>query len=168
MKRLYLLLIVFINIILQVTVYNFVKIYDVVPNIALILVVLLSVTTNEYMGGAIGLLTGLLYDILIMDIIGINTLIYFVVGISLGHFSEEINKENKILFVLLTAIASVFYHLVTAFIMFFLRMGLSNMLLILDKIIVQIILNSLLCIPVLILVNFLLKLVNIRLFNNKL
>ena len=168
MKKLYLILIVFVNLILQVTLYNFVKIYDVVPNIALILVVLFSLTTNEYMGGVIGLFTGLLYDILIMDIIGINTLIYFIVGVSLGHFSEEINKENKLLFVFITAIASIFYHLVTAFIMFFLRMNISNMLLILDKIIVQIILNSLLCIPVLILVNYLLKLVNIKLFNNKL
>lgn len=168
MKKLYLILIVFVNLILQVTLYNFVKIYDVVPNIALILVVLFSLTTNEYMGGIIGLFTGLLYDILIMDIIGINTLIYFIVGVSLGHFSEEINKENKLLFVFITAIASIFYHLVTAFIMFFLRMNISNMLLILDKIIVQIILNSLLCIPVLILVNYLLKLVNIKLFNNKL
>ncbi len=168
MKRLYLMLIVFINLILQVTIYNFVKIYDVVPNIALILVVLFSLTTNEYMGGIIGLFTGLLYDILIMDIVGINTLIYFIVGVSLGHFSEEINKENKLLFVFITMIASVFYHLATAFIMFFLRMNISNMLLILDKIIVQIILNSLLCIPVLILVNYLLKLVNIKLFNNKL
>ncbi len=168
MKRLYLILIVFINLILQITIYNFVKINDIVPNIALILVVLFSLTTNEYMGGFIGLFTGLLYDVLIMDIIGINTLIYFIIGVSLGHFSEDINKENKSLFVLITAISSIFYHLFTAFIMFFLRMNISNMVLILDKIIIQIILNSLLCVPVLLLVNYLLKLVNIKLFNNKL
>lgn len=168
MKRLYLILIVFINLILQITLYNFVKINNVVPNIALILVVLFSLTTNEYMGGFIGLFTGLLYDILIMDIIGINTLIYFVVGVSLGHFSEEINKENKSLFVLITAIASVFYHFTTVLIMFFLRMNINNMFLIIDKIIIQIVLNSLLCVPVLMLVDYLLKLVNIKLFNNKL
>lgn len=168
MKRLYIFLIVIVNIILQITLYNFVKIYDIVPNIALILIVLFSLTTNEYMGGLIGLLTGLLYDILVMDIIGINTLIYFVVGVTLGHFSEEINKENKFLYVLITAIASVFYHLVTAMVMFFLRMNVSNTILILDKIIFQIILNSLLCIPVQMLVNYLLSFANIKLFNNKL
>ncbi len=168
MKRLYLVLIVLINLILQITLYNFLRINNVVPNVALILIVLFSLTTNEYMGGLIGLFTGLLYDVFIMDIIGINTLIYFVIGVSLGHFSEEINKENKVLFVLITALASIFYHLATVLIMFFLRMNVSNTLLIIDKIIVQVVLNSLLCVPVLLLVDFLLKLVNIKLFNNKL
>jgi rod shape-determining protein MreD len=129
---------------------------------------LFSLTTNEYMGGFIGLFTGLVYDILIMDVIGINTLIYFIIGVSLGHFSEEINKENKPLFVLITVIASVFYHFTTVLIMFFLRMNVNNIFIILDKIIIQIVLNSLLCVPVLLLVDFLLKLVNIKLFNNKL
>lgn len=168
MKRLYIILIVFVNLILQITLYNFVKIFDVVPNIALILVVLFSLTTNEYMGGFIGLFTGILYDVLIMDIIGINALIYFIIGVTLGHFSEEINRENKILYIFVTVIATVFYHLATAFVMFFLKMDIYNILLIVDKIIIQIIINSLLCIPVQRLLSYILGLVNIKLFNNRL
>ena len=158
MKNLYIILIVFINLILQVTLYNFIKVFDVVPNVALILVVLFSLTTNVYMGGFIGLFTGLLYDVLIMDIIGINALIYFIVGVTLGNFSEEINRENKLLFVFVTAISTIFYHLATVFIMFFLRMNIANIILIVDKIIIQIVIKSLLCILVQRLINYLLGL----------
>ena len=168
MKKLYIILIVFINLILQVTLYNFVKVFDVVPNIALILVVLFSLTTDVFMGGFIGLFTGILYDVLIMDVIGINGLIYFIIGVTLGNFSEEINRENKMLYVFVTAIATVFYHLVTAFIMFFLKVNISSITLIIDKIIIQIIINSLLCILVHRLVNYVFGLANIKLFNNRL
>ena len=168
MKNLYMILIVFVNLILQITLYNFIKVFDVVPNIALILVVLFSLTSNVVMGGFIGLFTGLLYDILIMDVIGINALIYFLIGIILGSFSDEINKENKMLYVFVTAIATVFYHVVTAFIMFFLKMNIYNIVLIIDKIIIQIIINSLLCILVQRLLNYIFSLINIKLFNNRL
>lgn len=168
MKKLYIILIVFINLILQVTLYNFIKVFDVVPNIALILVVLFSLTTDVFMGGFIGLFTGILYDVLIMDVIGINGLIYFIIGVTLGNFSEEINRENKMLYVFVTAIATVFYHLVTAFIMFFLKVNISSITLIIDKIIIQIIINSLLCILVHRLVNYVFGLANIKLFNNRL
>ncbi len=168
MKRLYIILIVFINLILQVTLYNFIKVFDVVPNVALILVVLFSLTTNVFMGGFIGLFTGILYDILIMDVIGINALIYFVIGVTLGNFSEEINRENKMLYVFVTAIATVFYHLTTALIMFFLKMNVSSITLIIDKIIIQIIINSVLCIFVQRLLNYVFNKINIRLFNNRL
>ena len=168
MKNLYITLIVFINLILQVTLYNFIKVFDVVPNIALILVVLFSLTTNVYMGGFVGLFTGLLYDILIMDVIGINALIYFIIGVTLGSFSEEINRENKMLYVFVAAIASLFYHLATAFITFFLKMNIYNITLIIDKIIIQIAINSLLCILVLRLLNYIFGLANIKLFNNRL
>ena len=168
MKKLYIILIVFINLILQVTLYNFIKVFDVVPNIALILVVLFSLTTDVFMGGFIGLFTGILYDVLIMDVIGINGLIYFIIGVTLGNFSEEINRENKMLYVFVTAIATVFYHLVTAFIMFFLKVNISSITLIIDKIIIQIIINSLLCILVHRLINYVFGLANIKLFNNRL
>lgn len=167
MKKLYIILIVFINLILQVTLYNFIKVFDVVPNVALILIVLFSLTTDVFMGGFIGLFTGLLYDVLIMDVIGINALIYFIIGVTLGNFSEEINRENKMLYVFVTAISTVFYHLVTAFIMFFLKMNIANITLIIDKIIIQIIINSLLCILIQRLLSYIFGLANIKLFNNR-
>ncbi len=167
MKKLYIILIVFINLILQVTLYNFIKVFDVVPNVALILIVLFSLTTDVFMGGFIGLFTGLLYDVLIMDVIGINALIYFIIGVTLGSFSEEINRENKMLYVFVTAISTVFYHLVTAFIMFFLKMNIANITLIIDKIIIQIIINSLLCILIQRLLSYIFGLANIKLFNNR-
>ncbi|QSX06210.1 rod shape-determining protein MreD [Sedimentibacter sp. zth1] len=166
MKRMYMFLIVFINLILQVSLYNFLKIFDVIPNIALILVVIFSLSTDDITGGLIGLITGLLYDVLIMDVIGINALIYFIVGVSLGSLSEDVNRENKMLFALITAIATVFYHLLTFIALFFLKVNASSVALIFNKIILQIVLNTLFCILLYKLLELLFNLFKIKLFDD--
>lgn len=167
MKKLYIFLIVFINIILQVSLYNFIAIFDVIPNIALVLVVIFSLTTNDVMGGCIGLLTGLMYDVLIMDVIGINTLIYFVIGVTLGNLNSEINKENKLIYILLTAVASIFYHFATFIILFFLKVDIKSITLIYDKIIIQIILNCVFCLILYKLIDFIFNRAQIKIFNNR-
>lgn len=165
-KNMSMFLIILINMILQVSLYNFLNIFGVIPNIALILLVVFSLFTNDVMGGLMGLFTGILYDVLIMDVIGINTLIYFIVGVTLGSFSYDINRDNKMIYVLCVLIASIFYHLATFFILFFLKVSASSIQLIANKIILQIILNAIFTIIIYRIIKALFNLLKIKLFDN--
>ena len=167
MKKTYIAIIVFINVILQISLYNFMSIFGVIPNVILVLVILFALCTNQVAGGLIGLLSGLMYDLLIMDVIGINALIYFIVGLVLGTFKEEINKENIFVYIIITLAATVFYHFVTSFIMFFLRRDISAVFLIIDKIVIQIFLNVGICLVLQKFLQFLFGLAGIKLFSNK-
>ncbi len=167
MKNLYIFIILFFNTILQVTLYNFISIFDVIPNISLVLVVLFSLTTNMLTGGAIGLFTGLLYDFLIMDVIGINALIFFIVGISFGFLANEIDREKQFTYVIFTIVASIIFHLFNFLILFFLGTDTNNFFLIIDKILIQILLNSLICVVAKFLLTSFFLLFNIKLFTNE-
>lgn len=167
MKKLIIFIVLFVNIILQVTLFNFIGICGVVPNITLILIVVFSLTTNEYFGGLIGLFFGFFYDVLIMNTIGIYALIYFFVGFFLGMLSDDVNRESKLMFLIATVIATVFYHFMMYLVLFFLKFDASGLKLIFSKVILQIIFNTVLCYPICYLLKYIFNKADIKLFNNR-
>lgn len=136
--------IIIINFIFQTSLYSFVSLFGVVPNISLILLVIFSIMTNGIIGGFLGLLTGFLYDIMLQEVFGIYTLIYFVIGALIGSFSEELNRENYVLYGTTTFLASIFMHLSMFVILFFLRYRVDSTYSILGIIIFEVILNTVL------------------------
>lgn len=167
MKKIIIFIVLFVNIILQVTLYNFIDICGVVPNITLVLIVIFSLTTNEYFGGLIGLVFGLFYDILIMNTVGIYALIYFLIGFFLGLLSDDVNRESKLMFLIATVVATIFYHFMMYLILFFLRINSSGLKLILNKVLLQIIFNAVLCYPLYYILNYIFNKADIKLFNNR-
>lgn len=157
MKKIYTMVaIILINFIFQTSLYKFVSIFEVVPNISLILLVIFSVMTNGVVGGLLGLLTGLFYDMMLQEVFGIYTLIYFVIGALIGSFSEELNRENYMLYGTATLLSTILMHLSIFVILFFLKYRISSSYYILGKIVLEIVLNTVLSV-------FVLKLI-IRLF----
>lgn len=143
MKKLCIMIgIILINFIFQTSLYHFVSIFNVVPNISLILLVIFSMITNGIVGGFLGLLTGFLYDIMLQEVLGIYTLIYFVIGALIGSFSEELNRENYILYGATTLLATIFMHLSFFIILFFLKYRIEYSYFILGKIVLEIIFNT--------------------------
>lgn len=165
MKRVYIFLIILINFILQTSLYNFVEIFGEIPNISLILVVIFAINSNEIEGSVIGVVTGLLYDIMVMNVIGINTLIYFVVGIAFGYIGDELNKENTITYVFMTFLASIVWQILMCIILFFLRTNTISTGSIFVQMFIQIALNTVLAGLIYNLVVFIFNKLNVKLIN---
>jgi rod shape-determining protein MreD len=141
--------IIAINFILQTSLFNFFQLFGVIPNISLILIVIFSMMTNGILGGIFGLFTGMLYDIMLYDIFGLFSLIYFTIGALIGTFSEEMNRDNYILYCLITAVATVFMNFASYVLLFFLKYRIDNISKIMSNMIIEVILNTFITVAVL-------------------
>ncbi|KNF09459.1 rod shape-determining protein, subunit D [Gottschalkia purinilytica] len=112
--------IIILNFILQSTVFQYFHFLQVLPNTSLILVVTYSLLAGKNSGAIVGLAVGLLQDIFFYDVIGVNALIYFLIGYVLGLLDEKVFKENLILPFLITAATTAVFHIMHYFFMYFL------------------------------------------------
>ncbi|MBG0763652.1 MAG: rod shape-determining protein MreD [Tissierellales bacterium] len=64
MKRIFPFVILFLSLIIQSTILQFIKIVDIVPNISLIFLIIFSIQLGEYYGGLLGLFLGIITDVL--------------------------------------------------------------------------------------------------------
>lgn len=165
MKRIIMIAIVILNFILQTSLYPFLGFFGIVPNISLILVVIFAIYTDSITGAVIGLITGLLYDIMIMDIFGINALLFFISGAILGAINEEVNKENSLTYVTFTLLTAITWHGIMYVILYFLRIEITDINYILKIVAVEIILDCIFAIVVWKLMIWLFEKFNNRLSN---
>ena len=113
-------LIIAINFILQSTILTYVSIFGVLPNTSLIIIVVIALLKGKKAGGIVGLLIGLLQDIIFSSVIGVNGFIYFFVGYFVGMAENKLSKDNMLIPFIMTAGATVGYHLLYYLFMFFL------------------------------------------------
>lgn len=99
-----------INIIIQSTILQHFRIFDVLPNTALILVVIFSVLWGRNNGAIIGLLAGLAQDILMGSAIGVNGLIYFFIALAIGTIENSILKDSNITPIFFTTLSTLAYY----------------------------------------------------------
>ncbi|MFZ5965931.1 MAG: rod shape-determining protein MreD [Bacillota bacterium] len=104
-------MIIISNFLLQSTLFQHFRVFDVLPNTALIIVVLFALLWGSKRGATIGFFTGLLQDIFFSKLIGINTLIYMIIGYQVGYFEKKIFKENYLTPVFFVGISTILYHL---------------------------------------------------------
>jgi len=154
--------IIIINFIFQTSLYNYLNIFGVIPNISLIFVVIFAMMTNGIIGGAVGILTGFLYDIMLYDVFGVYTLIYFIIGAVIGSFSEYVNRENYTLYSLATLLSTLFLHISLYIVLFFLKYNIESVTSILKNIVLEIILNTFVSIFVLKFIIYLFNKFNIK------
>jgi rod shape-determining protein MreD len=163
MKRINIMvIIVVINFVFQTSFYNYLDIFGTIPNISLIFVVTFAMMTNGIIGGSIGILTGVLYDVMIYDVFGIYTLIYFIIGAVIGSFSQYVNKENYALYSLVTLLSTLFFHTLLYILLFFLKYDVQNIGYIIKNTLLQTTLNALISIFVLKFVVYFLNKVNVK------
>lgn len=156
------IIIVVINFIFQTSLYNYLDIFGVIPNISLIFVVIFAMTTNGILGGAIGILTGFLYDVMMYDVFGVYTLIYFIIGAVIGSFSEVVNRENYMLYSIATLLSTLFFHALLYILLFFLKYNVGNVSYIIKNTLLQTIFNTLISIIVLKFVIYIFNKFNIK------
>lgn len=139
---------VLINFIFQSTVLPYFSILGVVPNTALILVILISLDKGKYYGGFTGLLIGLTQDLIFATSIGVNAFIYFFIGYIIGSVEHILTRDNLISPVICSIIGTVFYNITYFFFMYFLSRDIPFISFMKDVLLYEILYNCLVAILV--------------------
>ncbi|WP_099187563.1 rod shape-determining protein MreD [Tepidibacter mesophilus] len=108
MKNIILILIGIFIIIIENSIVNYIDIFNMSLNICIVYVSIISLFVKRNEGALIGLILGLLKDILIGKIIGVNALIFFVIGYLYGILQDKIFKDSVTTILILAFFSSVF------------------------------------------------------------
>jgi rod shape-determining protein MreD len=119
------ILTIILNLILQSTILPYFAIMGVVPNTALILVVVIALAKGKRYGSILGLVIGLLQDIIFSLTIGINAFIYFFIGYFIGFIEDTFARDNVINPIIFTALSTIFYNIVYSIFMYFLSRNIT-------------------------------------------
>lgn len=98
--------------ILQSTVLNFFRIFDISPNLILCLVVIFSFLYEGYHGVIYGLAFGFIFDICFGKVIGIAPLAYFVVALVCIGMKRYLYKDSMISILIVSSMGTAVYALV--------------------------------------------------------
>lgn len=113
-------LIVLINFILQGTILDFFSLMGVIPNTALILVIAFTLIAGKETGAIVAISSGLLQDIFYSEVLGINAVTLFAIALMIGSLDKKVFKENLILPVVITVLATVVHYIMQFFFIYFL------------------------------------------------
>lgn len=166
MDILALIILVIVNIIFQTTTLPYLAIFGVVPNTALVLVVVIAIFRGKYYGILFGLAIGIVQDILFGTVIGINGFIYSMIGFSIGMIQNILNTENIIVPLVFSGISTIVYNFSYAVFIYFLSREITFSLLIKKTFSIEIILNSLISIIIYKLLSKIFKVHTLK-FNNR-
>ena len=109
MDKLKLFLIYTVSFLLQCTVLNTVAVFGITPNILLVLTIVYSFFFQKMDWIVFSILFGLIQDMFFGQVVGISPLIYFAVGMLLKMVRSVVFRDNKLLLILVTAAATLFY-----------------------------------------------------------
>lgn len=108
-----------LNIILQSVILPGFKVFGAIPNTTLAIVVVIALSRGRIYGGVVGLISGLIMDIMFSMTIGISSLILFLIGYITGIAADSFAKENAVNPVIFTLLGTVFYNALFAMFMYF-------------------------------------------------
>lgn len=104
--------IIFLNFILQTTLFPLLAIRGIFPNTALIIATSYALLRGSKEGAVVGGCCGLLMDIFFSKMIGFYTLLYLAMGLLFGRSQKTFYRENYILPVIFCTISTVLYQAV--------------------------------------------------------
>jgi len=141
MKKVFVFLGAVVNFILMSTILQEFRIFGVMANFIIIfsmIYALLSSSENAYI---FAIVSGLLQDTFLGKVLFVNTIIYITLVYLARRFGDIMFKGNDLTPLFITALATVLYHFLFFVFMFFLQSSIP-LHLILDKMIIETILNS--------------------------
>lgn len=99
-------LLAFIGIVLKDTVFNALSVAGGKPDIALIIVVFYAIFNGYERGGIMGLILGLMEDLMTGRFIGVNAICKGIIGFAIGFSREHLLKNNFVIPILMVFVAT--------------------------------------------------------------
>ena len=116
MKKFFVLLLtIFVTIFvlwLQVNLFNYYKLFGVIPNIGIVLIVAISMCAGQNIGGIIGLLYGVLFDSCFNTSFGLYTFMFCVIGYGVGLIKGKLALDNKLSLFIIVAISTLLLEII--------------------------------------------------------
>lgn len=125
MRSIVFLILVLVAIILQSTLFNFLQVAGVKPDLVLLLVVFNSFLRGSREGAFLGFLAGLFLDIFTGNYIGMNALSKMLIGYLVGLAEARFYKESVIIVSLVTFMVGILNFLVVYALMFYVNIAVS-------------------------------------------
>ena len=121
-------LIFFLAFLFQASLLNLISIFGATPNMILCLVIVFAfLYDQDNFGIVLGVVFGLLYDICFMPVVGVSAMLYFLIALAVMFSREILNKENIGTVLLMTAVATFAFNLLTWCMYWVLGNGISIM-----------------------------------------
>ena len=103
----------FIIYFLQVNIFSTFTIAGVKPNLFVIYVLFIGLFANQIVGISLGVVFGIILDLLYGKTIGISAVMLCVIGYLGSYFDKNFSKENKLTIILMVAGATAIFELGT-------------------------------------------------------
>jgi rod shape-determining protein MreD len=91
---------------------GFIEAYNIKPNLFIILIVSIALLRGNVEGAAVGFFTGLVQDLISGRAIGLYALLGLYIGFIMGSVNKRLYRENILISIFFTFIATIFYELV--------------------------------------------------------
>ena len=135
-------LIIVENYILQSTILSHINVFGIIPNTGLIIIVAIALLRGRRTGGIVGLLVGLLQDVMFSPVMGVNGFYIFFVGYFVGMIEDKLSKDNLLIPFIMTAGTTIVYHLLYYMFMYFLGYGIDFSVFFKDVVILETLCNG--------------------------
>ena len=109
------------NIALQSTLFTYIEIIGIKPNTALLIVVSYAILRGDAEGAAAGFFAGLLQDLFFGGIIGMNALLYMIIGYAAGKPFRDYFHESSFFPLILGSVCTLSYGIAFYFLNFLFR-----------------------------------------------
>ncbi len=141
-------LIALVAVVLQVAVISQITLFGVTADITSLTVMSIGLLAGSMAGAIAGFAIGLMVDVVMFQTIGVTSLLFIAVGYWSGRLRELRDPANGLAPLLLGALATAFTGVGMAVIQFLLGVEAPVSLLLLQQIVLQVLVNSLLALPV--------------------
>ena len=142
MRKFILAILIFVSLILQLTVFNYIKVAGVKPDLILAIVIFNALINGSKEGAILGLVAGLAQDMMTGQFYGMNALSKMITGYIFGFAGRKLYRENILIPILCLFFGSVINESILFFLTYFIDLRISLIKAIQDKILPMAIYNS--------------------------
>jgi rod shape-determining protein MreD len=143
-----LILLGFFAVLVQESAISQISIFGVSADVTPLVVMSVGLLCGSLTGAVFGFATGLLIDLVLVQTLGVTSLLYIVIGYWAGRLHELRDPSHELVPLAAGALASAFAGLGMALIQFLLGVDAPVSLLLLQQIFVVVLVNTLLALPV--------------------
>lgn len=101
-----------IIVLLQSTVFNYIEVFGIKPNLVIVFIVAVSLLRGSGEGMTVGFFAGLSQDLLFGRTIGLYALLGLYLGLGIGSLNRRLYRENYVVVIFFTFVSTVVYELV--------------------------------------------------------
>ncbi len=112
---------IFVLVIIQSTFLEYIKIYNIKPNLLIVFVIAVALLRGNVEGAVVGLILGLLQDVISGRVIGFYGLLGMYLGVIIGSVNKRLYRENFFVIIFFTLAASITYESIVFILTVFLK-----------------------------------------------